>query len=77
MSRALVAMLVLSSGCAVTKVTDLASNASGERLTVTGFRARMLGSNPLWIEQNLAWHCTRGADERLSCTRSVTAFPAP
>ncbi|MBL8683843.1 MAG: hypothetical protein JNK05_32020 [Myxococcales bacterium] len=78
MRAALIAVAALgANACAVTRVTDIATNASGSVVHVTGARVRTLGLNALWVEQNLEWHCVRQPDERLVCRRSVTEFPPP
>lgn len=66
-----------TSACAVTKVTDIATNASGSIVHVTGSRLRMLAADALWVEENLEWVCERQPDQRLACRRYVTHLPPP
>lgn len=78
MKSLLISLAALStSACAVTKVTDIATNASGSVVHVTGVRLRTIGLTGYWVDQNLEWQCARQADERLQCRRYVTNFPAP
>lgn len=78
MRRALLSLAALSaSACAVTRVTDIATNASGSIVHVTGARVRTIGAEAMWIEQNLEWECVRQADARLACQQHVSNLPAP
>ena len=78
MKRVLLSLAALSAdACAVTRVTDLATNASGSIVHVTGARVRTLGINAMWVEENLEWECLRQPDGRLACRSQLANLPAP